>query len=65
MNLALDILLQSWNILLESSAFILLGLIVSGLLRVFLNPGLPSSMYGGIWRCGFCSASCCPASSPC
>ena len=38
MNLALDILLQSWNILLESSAFILLGLIVSGLLRVFLSP---------------------------
>ncbi|WP_372677235.1 SO_0444 family Cu/Zn efflux transporter [Desulfosarcina sp.] len=46
MNLVLDILLQSWNILLESSAFILLGLIVSGLLRVFLNPGSVSRHLG-------------------
>ena len=46
MNLVLNILLQSWNILLESSAFILLGLIVSGLLRVFLNPGSVSRHLG-------------------
>ncbi len=46
MNLVLNVLLQSWNILLESSAFILLGLIVSGLLRVFLNPGSVSRHLG-------------------
>ena len=46
MNILLDVLLQSWNILLESSAFILLGLIVSGLLRVFLNPGSVSRHLG-------------------
>lgn len=46
MNLVLNILLQSWNILLESSVFILFGLIVSGLLRVFLNPGSVSRHLG-------------------
>jgi uncharacterized membrane protein YraQ (UPF0718 family) len=46
MNLLLDILLQSWNILLESSVFILFGLIVSGLLRVFLSPGSVSRHLG-------------------
>ncbi len=46
MNLILDVLLQSWNILLESSVFILFGLIVSGLLRVFLNPGAVSRHLG-------------------
>ena len=46
MNLVLDILLQSWNILLESSVFVLFGLLVSGLLRVFLNPGAVSRHLG-------------------
>jgi uncharacterized membrane protein YraQ (UPF0718 family) len=46
MNLVLNIMLQSWNILLESSAFILFGLLVSGLLRVFLNPGSVSRHLG-------------------
>ena len=46
MNLLLDILVRSWNILLESSVFILLGLLVSGLLRVFLNPGAVSRHLG-------------------
>ena len=46
MNLVLNILLQSWNILLESSVFILFGLLVSGLLRVFLNPGAVSRHLG-------------------
>jgi uncharacterized membrane protein YraQ (UPF0718 family) len=39
MNLLFSVVIQSWNILLESSIFILFGLLVSGLLRVFLNPG--------------------------
>ncbi len=46
MNLLLNILLQSWNILLESSVFIIFGLLVSGLLRVFLNPGVVSQHLG-------------------
>ncbi|MCB2146458.1 MAG: SO_0444 family Cu/Zn efflux transporter [Deltaproteobacteria bacterium] len=46
MNLLFNILLQSWNILLESSVFILFGLLVSGLLRVFLNPGSVSRHLG-------------------
>ncbi len=46
MNLVLDILLRSWDILLESSVFIILGLLVSGLLRVFLNPGSVSRHLG-------------------
>lgn len=46
MKLAQEILFQSWDILLESSVFILLGLIVSGLLRVFLNPGSVSRHLG-------------------
>ncbi len=46
MNLVLSVFLQSWNILLESSAFILLGLIVGGLLRVFLSPGSVSRHLG-------------------
>jgi uncharacterized protein len=46
MNLLLNIMMQSWNILLESSAFIIFGLIVSGLLRVFLNPGSVSRHLG-------------------
>ncbi|BBO93309.1 SO_0444 family Cu/Zn efflux transporter [Desulfosarcina ovata] len=46
MNLLLGVLLQSWNILLESSIFILFGLLVSGLLRVFLNPGAVATHLG-------------------
>ncbi len=33
-----DMLRESWNLLLEASVFILFGLLVSGLFRVFLNP---------------------------
>ena len=46
MNLVLDILLQSWRILLQSSIFILFGLLISGLLRVFLSPGAVATHLG-------------------
>jgi uncharacterized protein len=46
MHLVFDILQKSWNILLESSIFILFGLLVSGLLRVFLNPGAVAKHLG-------------------
>jgi hypothetical protein len=32
------VLTTSWELLLDASVYILFGLIVSGLLRVFLNP---------------------------
>ena len=50
MNTLLSILLQSWHILLESSIFIIFGLLASGLLRVFLNPGACVSTHLGKGR---------------
>jgi uncharacterized membrane protein YraQ (UPF0718 family) len=38
MGFILDSFLEAWHLLLESSVYILFGLLVSGLLRVFLNP---------------------------
>jgi uncharacterized protein len=38
MNIFLSIIYEAWRMLLESSVYILFGLGVSGLLRVFLNP---------------------------
>ena len=33
-----DILLATWDLLVDASVYILFGLLVAGLLRVFLNP---------------------------
>jgi uncharacterized membrane protein YraQ (UPF0718 family) len=33
-----EVLKESWHLLLDASVYILFGLVVSGLLRVFLNP---------------------------
>jgi hypothetical protein len=38
MNFILDFGREAWHLLLDSSIFILLGILISGLLRVFLNP---------------------------
>jgi uncharacterized membrane protein YraQ (UPF0718 family) len=38
LNFTIEVILASWNLLLEASVYILFGLLVSGLLRVFLNP---------------------------
>ena len=38
MDLLLNILLAAWRLLLDASAYVLFGLLVSGLLRVFLSP---------------------------
>ena len=38
MNFFIEVLETSWHLLLDASIYILFGLIVSGLLRVFLNP---------------------------
>ena len=37
-DLFLSILSASWHILLDASLYILLGLLVAGLIQVFLNP---------------------------
>lgn len=39
MNFLVNVLLASWDLLVDSSVYILFGLIIAGLLRVFLNPG--------------------------
>ena len=46
MNLILEIFVTAWDILLESSVFVLFGLFVSGLLRVYLNPSAVSRHLG-------------------
>ncbi len=38
MNFIVEILLASWQMLLDASVYIIFGLLVSGLLRVFLSP---------------------------
>jgi uncharacterized protein len=55
MNFILTIFAEAWNLLLESSVYILFGLAVSGLLRVFLNPGtvakhLGQGRYGSVFK---------------
>jgi uncharacterized membrane protein YraQ (UPF0718 family) len=55
MNFIITIFAESWHLLLESSVYILFGLLVSGLLRVFLNPGivakhLGKGRYGSVFK---------------
>lgn len=37
-NVALDIIIASWDLLVESSVYVLFGLLVAGLLKVFISP---------------------------
>ena len=39
MNFIINVFTTSWNLLIDSSVYIIFGLIIAGLLRVFLNPG--------------------------
>lgn len=39
MNFTVNVLTASWDLLIDSSVYIIFGLIVAGLLRIFLNPG--------------------------
>jgi uncharacterized protein len=55
MNFIITIFAEAWYLLLESSVYILFGLVVSGLLRVFLNPGtvakhLGKGRYGSVFK---------------
>ena len=38
MNFIVDVLKASWHLMLDASVYILFGLLISGLLRVFLSP---------------------------
>jgi hypothetical protein len=38
LNFVIEVFQASWHLLLDASIYILFGLMVSGLLRVFLNP---------------------------
>jgi len=38
LNFIVEVFTESWQLLLDASVYILFGLTVSGLLRVFLNP---------------------------
>ncbi len=38
MNFMVNVLTASWDLLIDSSVYIIFGLIVAGLLRIFLNP---------------------------
>lgn len=38
LNFMFEILLATWDLLVDASVYILFGLLVAGLLRVFLNP---------------------------
>ncbi len=46
MNLIAQILIASWNLLLEASIYVVFGLLVSGLLKVFLDPGMVARHLG-------------------
>ena len=38
MNFMVNVIAASWDLLIDSSVYIIFGLIVAGLLRIFLNP---------------------------
>jgi len=46
LNFILNVLTQSWHLLIDSSVYIVFGLIVAGLLRVFLSPGAVAKHLG-------------------
>ena len=47
MNLFLTPFLEAWKLLQEVSIYVIFGLIVSGLLRAFLNPDIVANHLGG------------------
>ena len=46
MNIAVEILTESWKLLAESSVYVLLGIFVAGLMRVFVRPEAVSRHLG-------------------
>jgi len=46
MDFILSIFQGAWDLLLESALYVIFGLVVSGLLRVFLNPNSVAHHFG-------------------
>lgn len=46
MSLILDILLESWQLFREASIYVLFGILVAGLLRIFLSPSTVAQQLG-------------------
>ena len=46
MSVIVSILVESWRLLLESSVYILFGMLMGGLLKVFLNPSFVAEHLG-------------------
>ena len=46
MNILINIILQSWHLLLEASIYILFGILVGGLLKVFISPATVAGHLG-------------------
>ena len=46
MNLVIAIFQEAWLLFLESSIYMIFGLLVSGMLRVFLNPNIVAMHLG-------------------
>lgn len=46
MNLIAQVVTSSWDLLLEASIYIVVGLLISGLLKVFLDPGMVARHLG-------------------
>jgi uncharacterized membrane protein YraQ (UPF0718 family) len=46
MNIIVNILLESWHLLLEASVYILFGMLIGGMLKVFLNPSFVADHLG-------------------
>ena len=46
MDFLINAIRESWHLLLESSIYVIFGLIVSGLLRVFLSPNTVAKHMG-------------------
>ncbi len=46
MNFLIQVFSEAWGLLVDSSVYILFGLLVSGLLRIFLSPGAVAHHFG-------------------
>lgn len=58
LSLPLDILLEAWHILLDSSVYILFGILIAGILKVSLNPDvilrhLGRGRYSSVFKAAF------------
>lgn len=46
MSIPASVLREAWQLLMEASVYVIFGLLISGLLRVFLNPNSVARHFG-------------------